>query len=56
MKNSTIFLMLIFAGIFAVLYIAAHMLTHTGHLYLNLAFVVGEGAIIGYLISKLINR
>lgn len=53
--KTKLFLMLLFAGIFAVLYVAAHMLTHTGHFYLNVSFVIGEGMAIGWLVGKLMN-
>ena len=55
-KMSALFLGFLFSGLGIGIYLAAHMLTHSGHFYLNVFFVAAYAFIIGLLVSKLMNK
>lgn len=38
-------------GFFLGLYIILHLITHTGHYYVNMFFVAFQAAIIGFLVK-----
>lgn len=54
--KGALFLIVLFAGLFVIIFTLSHMFIHTGHQYFNYFFVALEGGVIGWLVNRLMNK